>query len=127
MEEENAGLSSSLRRMRAASTMRMAIRLSEWDADTVILLYVYPCSQLGASFARRLGGKGKRTAYRLRDSRLSSQHSDPPSTHMCQVGRWLDGEGFNADWVQSFRENEIDGVALSLLRDPVSAPAGSVQ
>ena len=35
-----------------------------------------------------------------------------------RVASWLDAEGFSEEWVGSFRDNEIDGFALSLLKDP---------
>jgi small GTP-binding protein len=35
-----------------------------------------------------------------------------------RVASWLDSEGFSEEWTGSFRDNEIDGFALSLLKDP---------
>lgn len=38
------------------------------------------------------------------------------STEM--VAEWLTAEGFSSEWRDKFKENEIDGVALALLKDP---------
>jgi len=35
-----------------------------------------------------------------------------------KVAEWLQSEGFSEEWAEKFRENEIDGVALALLKDP---------
>lgn len=51
------------------------------------------------------------------------------STHSeaSQVSSWLEQEGFGEDWQVAFAENEIDGEALKLLKDPVSLPSASAE
>jgi len=50
-------------------------------------------------------------ALRMSDEQVSSWDS-------AKVGAWLEKEGFNADWQKAFSDNEIDGEALKLLKDP---------
>ena len=37
-----------------------------------------------------------------------------------QVTAWLQSEGYSSEWVESFKQNEMDGQALVLLKDDVS-------
>jgi len=50
-------------------------------------------------------------SLRMSDEQVSSWDS-------AKVGAWLEKEGFNADWQKAFSDNEIDGEALKLLKDP---------
>jgi hypothetical protein len=40
------------------------------------------------------------------------------SWNVDEVVSWLEAEGFSSDWTEAFTQNEIDGEALQLLKDP---------
>jgi hypothetical protein len=49
---------------------------------------------------------------------LSMSTDDVSSWTTAQVVAWLEQEGFNQDWQKAFQDNEIDGEALKLMKDP---------
>ena len=42
------------------------------------------------------------------------------------VVEWLKSEGFNEEWTNAFLQNDIDGEALSLLKDPMMLDSMSI-
>lgn len=56
--------------------------------------------------------------FQRRARTILAAGQDPSGWDAEKVAEWLQGQGFNEEWAAKFRENEIDGEALVLMKDP---------